>query len=349
MILSPLTRLSPERTHSNMKNAFLLFAGLLLTSPVSAQDDSHSDWYDDFDKATAAAKAEGKNLLVDFTGSDWCGWCIRLHDEVFQFDAFLDAAKKEYILVALDFPQDEAIKAKVPNPERNDELNNKYGIRGYPTILLMNAEGEVFGRTGYQEGGPEKYVAHMEEIAEAGRKGLANAKKLNESYLSATTQEEKIAVVKTAIESMEGGDPDTPGSSTIADIVRYGFELGLEIEALKALLNNGHFDAELAEKGRKLDPENNEGILEQVVLAQCRSVDSLEAVQAAVEAVVALDKNGIKDPETTRELYVNTAFWCNRFVKDQEKAMVFAKKAKLLAGDDERLHEMLDEIINSEE
>ena len=177
----------------------------------------------------------------------------------------------------------------------------------------------------------------------------ATNKKLNESYLSATTQEEKIAVVKTAIESMEGGDPDTPGSSTIADIVRYGFELGLEIEALKALLNHGHFDAELAEKGRKLDPENNEGILEQVVLAQCRSVDSLEAVQAAVEAVVALDKNGIKDPETTRELYVNTAFWCNRFVKDQEKAMVFAKKAKLLAGDDERLHEMLDEIINSEE
>ncbi|MDP6850529.1 MAG: thioredoxin family protein [Planctomycetota bacterium] len=330
-----------------MKNPLLLLAGLVLATPVFAQEDSHADWFDDFDKAAAAAKAEGKDLLVDFTGSDWCGWCIKLHEEVFQHAEFLTPAKKDYILVALDFPRDEAIKAKVPNPERNDELNKKYGIRGFPTILLMNTEGEVFGRTGYQEGGPEKYIAHMAEIADAGRKGLADAKKLNEEFKSAEKTADQKTVVLKAIDLLEGSNPDTPGTSTIADIVRKGFDLGLETEALKALLGNGHFDDELGKKGKELDAENKEGLLELVILAQCRSVNSLEAVEAAVEAIIMLDGHGIKDREVTRELYVNAAFWCNRFTNDLKNAKKFANKAKLLAGDDQQLHEMLDGILNN--
>ncbi|MGB0767609.1 MAG: hypothetical protein ACPGYV_07840, partial [Phycisphaeraceae bacterium] len=85
----------------------------------------------------------------------------------------LDEAKKNWVLVALDFPRDEEIKAKVPNPERNKELQAKYGVRGFPTILLMTADGEVFGRTGYQAGGPEKYLEHMAELR-AGRQQIAD-------------------------------------------------------------------------------------------------------------------------------------------------------------------------------
>jgi thiol-disulfide isomerase/thioredoxin len=118
----------------------------------------------DFDKATQLAQKEGKDLFVDFTGSDWCGWCIKLHDEVFQHDAFLKPIQEDYILVALDYPRKEAAKALVPNPKRNQELKKKYAIRGYPTILLMTPDGEVYGKTGYRKGGPELYVEHVKKL-----------------------------------------------------------------------------------------------------------------------------------------------------------------------------------------
>ena len=136
-----------------------LAIGLLATlaTPAAAADEVNV-WIGDFDQAVEIAKRDGKDLFVDFTGSDWCKWCIQLHNEVFDHEQFLVAAQKDYVLVALDFPNSEEAKAKVSNPERNDELSKKYQISGFPTVLLMTAEGDVFGRTGYQAGGPEAYV-----------------------------------------------------------------------------------------------------------------------------------------------------------------------------------------------
>ena len=72
-----------------MLNSILrpLAVAALLSSPAIADD---TDWIGDFDKAVALAKETGKDLFVDFTGSDWCGWCIRLHDEVFVHSEFLE-------------------------------------------------------------------------------------------------------------------------------------------------------------------------------------------------------------------------------------------------------------------
>ena len=76
---------------------------------VSSSAMSGEGWVADFDVAVKQAREQGKHLLVDFTGSDWCGWCIKLHDEVFAKEAFLKAAQEKYVLVALDFPRDQAI------------------------------------------------------------------------------------------------------------------------------------------------------------------------------------------------------------------------------------------------
>src|SRR5262245_30386000 len=114
-------------------------------APESKKDAAHEadPWIADFDKAAELAKKEGKDLFVDFTGSDWCIWCQRLHEEVFKFDSFLDAEEKEYVLVSLDFPNSDEAKKRVPNPARNAELAQKYRIGGYPTILLMTSSGDV--------------------------------------------------------------------------------------------------------------------------------------------------------------------------------------------------------------
>ncbi len=120
------------------------------------------EWITDFEKAKETAKKLKRPMLVDFTGSDWCGWCIKLDKEVFSKDEFKEYAKDNLVLVELDFPnrkkQSDALKAQ------NKALAKKYGIRGYPTILLLDADGKELARTGYQRGGPEKYVKHLQKL-----------------------------------------------------------------------------------------------------------------------------------------------------------------------------------------
>lgn len=162
--------------------------------PISASVDggSHGPWVTNVAAALAQAKAEKKDLLLDFTGSDWCGWCIRLNEEVFSKPEFQAYAAKNFVLVELDFPRDKSRMA--PEIEQqNDELQSKYGIEGFPTILLVDADGLPYAQTGYQEGGPLPYIEHLEELkkkrttrdealtAAAGLQGVERAKKLDEA------------------------------------------------------------------------------------------------------------------------------------------------------------------------
>ena len=137
-----------------------------LLLPVIAQE-AKDLWIQDFAKAKAQAKAEKKDLLIDFTGSDWCGWCIKLDKEVFALDAFKNDAPKHFILVKLDFPNDESLVTPEVK-KQNAELGKQYGIQGYPTILLTDADGVVYGQTGYEAGGPDKYVAMLAEKKKQG-------------------------------------------------------------------------------------------------------------------------------------------------------------------------------------
>jgi len=123
-------------------------------------------WMSDFEAAKAKAKAENKPMVLDFTGSDWCGWCIKLDKEVFSQEAFKQYAAENLVLVELDFPR----KKQLPEEtvKQNEALARQYAIRGFPTIIVLNAEGEMIGKTGYQPGGAEKYVEHLKKIIESG-------------------------------------------------------------------------------------------------------------------------------------------------------------------------------------
>ena len=142
-----------------MKNRCFAFgiSVLFLIFCSSVTFAGEQDWLTDFDNARAQSKKEGKDLLVDFTGSDWCGWCIKLDKEVFSQEAFLKDVKNKFVLVIVDSPR------KGPTPEAT-ALINKYGISGYPTILLMFDNGLPYARTGYQKGGPENYLKHLTEL-----------------------------------------------------------------------------------------------------------------------------------------------------------------------------------------
>lgn len=122
-------------------------------------------WSHDMAAAMKQAKAEKKDLLLDFTGSDWCIWCTRLNDEVFSQEAFKKDAPNHFVLVELDFPNDKS-KLSEATQKQNEEWSQKLAVKGFPTIFLTDEQGRPYAQTGYQEGGAEPYVAHLAELRE---------------------------------------------------------------------------------------------------------------------------------------------------------------------------------------
>lgn len=119
-------------------------------------------WETYFKRAAKKADRKDRYMLLDFTGSDWCGWCIKLNNEVFNKSEFKDYARKNLVLVEVDFPRKK--KQKKSLEEQNADLALRYGVRGYPTIIILAPDGTFVAKTGYKRGGAEKYVAHLEKL-----------------------------------------------------------------------------------------------------------------------------------------------------------------------------------------
>ncbi|MFV8357391.1 thioredoxin family protein [Flavobacterium sp. XS1P32] len=138
--------------------ALLLFAGSF------AAEAQELVWEINVTKAMAISNETKKPLLLFFTGSDWCGWCIRLQKEVLKTPEFATWAKENVVLVELDYPSRAPQTPEIK--KQNEELQMAFGIQGFPTIILANAttkEGKVnfegIGRTGYVAGGPIAWLA----------------------------------------------------------------------------------------------------------------------------------------------------------------------------------------------
>ena len=120
------------------------------------------EWQTDLPKAQTQAKTEKKLVMLDFTGSDWCGWCIKLNKEVFSQPAFAEYAKKNVVAVEVDFPNKKKLSSA--QKQANDALAKKYKINGYPTIIVLDSDGKKIGELGYQPGGPTAFIAALEKL-----------------------------------------------------------------------------------------------------------------------------------------------------------------------------------------
>lgn len=133
-------------------------------------------WLDDFEAAKAKAAAEGKKILIDFSGSDWCGWCIKLDKEVLSKGEFISQASKSFVLLLVDSPRDKgrlSPKARQENPK----LVSEFGVRGYPTLVVTDASGrEIFRQTGFVSGGPPALLKLLNTKAKAGAGAGAGTK-----------------------------------------------------------------------------------------------------------------------------------------------------------------------------
>ncbi len=144
-----------------MKNSFFALAILLSTSILSLAA-GKTGWDDDYAKSLTKAKSESKLVLLDFTGSDWCGWCMKLDKEVFSEKAFKDYAKDNLILVEVDFPRGKQQTRKLK--EQNEKLSGQYHVEGFPTIIVLNKDGQKVGQLGYMEGGPTAFIAELNKL-----------------------------------------------------------------------------------------------------------------------------------------------------------------------------------------
>lgn len=199
----------------------LLILILLFISPLpifAAATSTPEGWTDDFEAAKKQAIKEKKILLVDFTGTDWCKFCQMLESEVLSKKEFVAAARKNFVLVFIDIPNNTARLSPLGR-EQNKKIVTRYRITSFPTIALMDPSGMILDRAGYQAGGHKNYLQMLESKLAANKekikkmreihnaRGATKAKKIDAFLTKKSIDEQKIMIdwVKELVAIDSGG------------------------------------------------------------------------------------------------------------------------------------------------
>jgi len=184
------------------------------------EEGGHDAWMTDYKVAMKKAADEKKDMLLDFSGSDWCKWCIQLDKEVFSQKEFIEAASKDFVFVMLDYPQDKS-KMTPKLLAQNEQLQKKFRVQGFPTVLLTDVAGKPYAQTGYQAGGPKAYLAHLAEL----RKSKVQVAELTAKAESTELDDvEKAKLLDKAINLMSPEMVDNYYSDLIDKIIAYDSE-----------------------------------------------------------------------------------------------------------------------------
>ena len=248
----------------------------------------------DFEKAKAQAAKEGKSILMEFTGSDWCPPCKALHKNVLIKDVFKTEMPKSFVLLKLDSPRDKS-KQTPEEIEQYKVLSAKYGVKGVPTIFLADAKGRPYYETvGYSGDPADKYVANLkEQIATLAKRDAAFAKAEKASGA------EKAKLLADGLSLVN----DEMALKTYGDVVSQIIELDADNKAgLKAkfegLKNSVGFKAELeaATRGSRDKPEENLAAIDKLIAEKEPTGEALqEAVFSKSAILFQTDKAKAKE------------------------------------------------------
>lgn len=133
-----------------------LFSCLLLATSLSL---SAQEWAADYPTAQATAKEAGKNVVIVFSGSDWCAPCMKLDREIWQAEEFGAAAGADFVFYKADFPRRKANQLPEALAAQNNALAERYEVESFPLVVVVTPEGDVLGQTGYQKTTPTEYLA----------------------------------------------------------------------------------------------------------------------------------------------------------------------------------------------
>jgi S1-C subfamily serine protease/thioredoxin-related protein len=256
-------------------------------APARTVAATFDDWAQDLAVAEKQAAKEGKDILLVFDGSDWCGYSQRLARQVLLTPAFQRRVSEQFVTVFLDFPSGLAAKAKVQDTARNERLQKQFGVESFPTLILADARSRPYAVTGYHEVGPEAYCAHLIKLQEV---------RIRRDTLLAAVAEARgagqLEAAKKALEFLFTADS----------------RAGDEVDLL------GHYSSllqEWAELASRHDPENERGDAELFFFTSvyARMRHAAHADPKEMEACVRrLDdwrgKNKVKDANRAASLYL---------------------------------------------
>lgn len=138
----------------NMKTLFISLLFLFTAVILNAQE-----WQTDYNTALNQAKNENKNIILVFSGSDWCAPCIKLEKEILNSEDFKNYASENFVLLKAEFPRKKKNKLSEEQQEKNNQLAEKYNKQGYfPCVVVLDAAGKVKGVTGYKNISPKEYI-----------------------------------------------------------------------------------------------------------------------------------------------------------------------------------------------
>ncbi len=291
---------------------FLLTVTILILLFSSAQ--AATNWINNFEAAKKKAAAEKKDMLLFFSGSDWCHWCQKLDKEVFSQDKFAQEAGKDFILVNFDFPRKKELEESIK--KQNQQMQKTYGIRGFPTVILTDAAGKPYAKTGYQQGGVDVYLTKLHNFRNN------NAK--------------KDALLAKA---------DQTGGLERAKLLDQALTMIMEDH----LLGDRN---KLMEEIVKLDPDNKAGLKEKYIL-QYKVAPIEKALQKtrdfdqALTDIDTLLKNETElKPEDRQRLYLFKAGICLKGKKDKEAGISNLEQAVKMAPNT-KIAKRIPDIINN--
>jgi protein disulfide-isomerase len=142
--------------------AFLTLFALSSTSVFAEGNSGSVTWTTNYQDAVAQSKQNSQPIVLFFTGSDWCGWCKKLDAEALDTPDFAQATNGKFIFVKVDFPMKSKLDPQTA--QQNNMLKQKYEIKGYPTLVIIDGNEKILATTGYEAGGGKKYANHLESI-----------------------------------------------------------------------------------------------------------------------------------------------------------------------------------------
>lgn len=119
-------------------------------------------WFSNYNQAVQEAQQSKLPILLFFTGSDWCGWCKKMHAEIFSSPEFAQAAGNAFVFVDVDFPMNKQLPAELA--QQNTQLKQKYGVTGYPTVIVLDPNQNFVAETGYRPGGGKAYADYLKQL-----------------------------------------------------------------------------------------------------------------------------------------------------------------------------------------
>lgn len=170
---------------------FYLFLTFIFTASVEGS--STINWLDSYEKAVEQSKTSKKPLLIFFTGSDWCGWCHKLENEVLDTPTFAQNVGDTFIFLIADFPMKKSLDET--KTAQNSELQRTFDVKGFPTLVILDEQQQPIGTTGYRPGGAKAYSDHLLQMINEHRTYKQKVSLLPQSTLST---EELTALYQTA-------------------------------------------------------------------------------------------------------------------------------------------------------